>query len=127
MKKPILVSAALLAAAMQLTSCSDRMAVSPAILDVTPRHHERLIEDCTIYIKYGTSDKPEVFDDSAKCEMTGGVPVAHFQYLKTGVYYVFGQGFDPQAGEDVQGGAPVKIHVNGKFTYNLAVSESGHN
>src|SRR5690606_7697800 len=60
---------------------------------VTPQHHERNIDSCTIYISYNATSKSR-FDDSAKCVMMSGKPVASFSGLKKGNYYLYGLGWD---------------------------------
>ncbi len=68
-----------------------------AILKITPRHHGNQIDSCTIYVKYNAVDAPVNgrYDDSAKCILTGGIPVATFSGLKKGNYYLYGYGWDP--------------------------------
>lgn len=96
-----------------------------ATLNVTPQHHGRNIDSCTIYIKYNTLDKPSnsTYDDSAKCMQVNGKPVATFSGLKKGNYYLFGYGWDPQISLNVKGGAPKPIDQETTIDYNLAVSE----
>ena len=107
-------------------SCGDKMAVVPATLKITPKHHGQNISDCTVYIKYDTKDKPAAYDDSMKCVMTRGVPVATFRNLRTGNYYIYGRGFDPSIGENVEGGVSLPIHTNYDYVYDLSVTEGAH-
>jgi hypothetical protein len=62
---------------------------------VTPTHGNNFVDSCVIYIKYGTLGAPAngVYDDSAKCQMLGITPVAIFDSLTTGQYYLFGSGY----------------------------------
>lgn len=94
-------------------------------LNVTPKHHDSLIHDCMVYIKYNVQDAPSSYDDSAKCvDNSNGIPVATFTNLKKGNYYLFGDGFDPRIAQDVKGGAPYVITQDGAtLNYNLAVTE----
>ena len=94
-----------------------------AILKVTPQHHGIDIEECTVYIKYNAQDLPSTFDDSAVCVMEGGRPVATFNNLKKGNYYLYGYGWDPAFSENVDGGPPYRIVNETTLTYLLAVSE----
>lgn len=118
-----------LALSVALISC-DREDPEPiggkggnAVLKVTPQHHGKNIDSCTIYIKYNAQDKPATFDDSVKCVMEGGKPVATFSGLKKGKYYLFGFGWDPSIGMSVKGGAPYTISQESTQSYNLAVTE----
>ncbi|MCD6062584.1 MAG: hypothetical protein K0R82_495 [Flavipsychrobacter sp.] len=94
-----------------------------AVLKITPQHHSMNIDSCMVYIKYNTQDKPASFDDSTKCIMEGGKPVATFSNLKKGKYYLFGFGWDPSIGMAVKGGAPYTIKEESSQSYNLAVTE----
>jgi hypothetical protein len=97
------------------------------ILKVTPRHHTRPIDSCTIYIKYNAVDAPAngVYDDSAKCVQEGGLPVATFTSLKKGNYYLFGYGWDPQLSppQHVKGGYAYQLQQEITQTTDLAVTE----
>ncbi len=85
-----------------------------ATLTVTPEHHGEYVDSCTVYIKYGTNDKPSsnVYDDSVVCVL-GGVgdttPVAVFNNLKVGLYYLYGSGYHPSYHAYVKGGIPWTI------------------
>ena len=98
-----------------------------ATLKVTPRHHSRAIDSCTIYIKYNATDAPTngVYDDSAKCVKESGVPVATFRDLKNGNYYIYGYGWDPgfTPPSHVKGGFAYPVSTGGEQTLELAVSE----
>ena len=85
-----------------------------ATLHITPRHHGRQIDSCTIYVKYNATDKPADgrYDDSAQCVQAGGIPVATFSRLRKGKYYLYGYGWDPTL-------SPPQ-HVKGGYAYNLA-------
>ena len=52
-------------------------------INVTGEHHGGLLDTCVMYIKYGTLDAPgdNVYDDSEKCALVNGVPVASFDSL----------------------------------------------
>jgi|SRR5690606_34181696 len=100
------------------TSCKDREEKDEvniggkggdATIEATPQHHSLNIDSCTIYIKYNTKELPSTFDDSAKCVMKGGKPVATFTNLKKGDYYLYGKGWDPSIIENVKGGIPYTI------------------
>ena len=83
-----------------------------ATLTVTPEHLGLLIDSCTVYIKYATSDAPAngIYDDSAKCVMVDTIPVATFANLTTGSYYIYGVGYHVgYVPPNVKGGIPVTI------------------
>jgi hypothetical protein len=69
-----------------------------ATLKITPWHHDKMIDSCMIYIKYNAVNPPadSVYDDSARCVLVNGEPIATFAGLKKGNYYLFGYGWDPQ-------------------------------
>jgi hypothetical protein len=96
-------------------------------LRVTPRHHGRQIDSCTIYVKYNALDTPanSRYDDSAKCVLVGGVPVATFSGLRKGNYYLFGLGWDPMLipPQSVRGGYGAGITSETEQSIDLAVFE----
>jgi hypothetical protein len=98
-----------------------------AILNVTPRHHGRQIDTCTVYIKYNATDAPSngVYDDSAACVLVSGIPVATFSGLKKGNYYLYGYGWDPTLTppQHVKGGFAYPIQEENTQSIDLAVSE----
>lgn len=98
-----------------------------ATLKLTPRHHGRQIDSCTIYIKYDAVNPPadSVYDDSARCVLIDGVPVATFAGLKKGNYYLFGFGWDPQLSppQNVRGGIPWTITEETLQKVDVPVSE----
>ncbi len=96
-----------------------------AILKVTPRHHGTQIDSCKVYIKYNTLDAPAggVYDDSAKCIMVGGLPVATFSGLTNGPYYLYGFGYDPAVLQNLKGGMPYTVTNQTEQSFNIAISE----
>ena len=98
-----------------------------ATLRVTPRHHGRQIDSCTVYIKYNTVNPPADgrYDDSAKCIPVNGLPVATIGGLKKGNYYLYGYGWDPQLTppKAVKGGQSYPVQEETTQTVDLAVSE----
>ncbi len=98
-----------------------------AILKVTPRHHGVQIDSCTIYLKYNAIDAPTYgkYDDSARCILTGGIPVATFSGLRKGNYYIYGYGYDPKLVPPgpVKGGFAYPLQQETTQSYDLAISE----
>ena len=115
-----------LLAPILLLSCS-KGDEETAVLNVTPRHHGRQIDSCTVYIKYDAVDAPANgrYDDSAKCIPVGGIPVATFNGLKKGNYYLYGYGWDPQLTppRNVKGGFAYPIQSATVQSFDLAVTE----
>jgi hypothetical protein len=98
-----------------------------ATIKVTPRHHGQQIDSCMIYVKYNAVDAPanNVYDDSAKCILINGVPIATFAGLKNGNYYFWGYGWDPQLSppKAVKGGYAYPVQEETLQSFDLAVSE----
>jgi hypothetical protein len=122
MKRLTLIIAAL---AALIVSCKKEP--DPPVLKVTPRHHGRQIDSCTIYIKYNAVDPPAngKYDDSARCVQEGGIPVATFNGLQKGNYYIYGYGWDVQLTppKAVKGGFAYLLQGDGVQSLDLAVSE----
>lgn len=98
-----------------------------AVLNITPRHHLKNIDTCVVYIKYNSLVLPSnmKFDDSTTVFSKNGVPVASFDSLNRGDYYIYAKGWDPktdidQAGHVVMGGGPVTIYDSAK-TYDIFI------
>jgi hypothetical protein len=98
-----------------------------AILHITPRHHGRQIDSCTVYIKYDATNAPADgrYDDSAQCVQVSALPVATFNGLKKGNYYLYGYGWDPTLSppQHVRGGYAYTITSETDQSTDLAVSE----
>lgn len=82
-----------------------------AKLNVTPRHHLKEISDAKIYIEYNAARQPSdgLWDDSAAVVQNNGKPVATFDSLKPGNYFMYAKGFDPAVNDDVIGTGSFKI------------------
>jgi hypothetical protein len=98
-----------------------------AILKVTPQHHSKDIEECTIYLKYDASTPPSDntagYDEVVVCVQEAGKPVATFTGLKNGKYYIFGSGYDPDVAQNVKGGIPYEITQQSTLNINVPVTE----
>lgn len=120
-----------LAACISFTSCErDDVELGgtggSAILKVTPKHHSTNIDSCTVSIKYNAQDKPSAYDETVKCVMENGKPVATFSKLKKGNYYVYGKGWDASIEQEVEGGIPYTITEEKTLEINVPVTETGH-
>lgn len=80
---------------------------------ITPVHDSVNVDSCMVYIKYNTDVTPVTFDDSAKCKMVSGKPVATFKELKQGQYFIWGKGWDLIRSQTVTGSVPYTITTMG--------------
>lgn len=98
-----------------------------AVLKVTPQHHSKNIDSCTIYIKYNAETPPSEttvgYDESVVCVMENGVPIATITGLKKGKYYIYGFGWDPGVSQNVKGGIPYTITEENTVSINVPVTE----
>lgn len=94
-----------------------------ANLKITSKHHGKNIDSATILIKYNTQEKSSYYDDSLKCVMEIDKPVATFTQLKKGKYYLYGRGWDKNAGNYVEGGIPYIISEEKTFDIIVPVTE----
>jgi hypothetical protein len=88
-------------------------------INLIPEHHDSLIDSCVFYIKYGTLDAPSdsVYDDSTFCKLQAGIPIATFQSLTPGIYYIYGKGYhSTYAPPYVKGGKPITIYLESTDT-----------
>ncbi|RYE23402.1 MAG: hypothetical protein EOP51_10675 [Sphingobacteriales bacterium] len=89
-------------------------------LNVTAKHHGKIIPNCTIHIKYNTQDAASTYDEN----VTANGNTATFTSLKKGKYYLYGEGYDSAIAQQVKGGAPYTITAdNTTLNYDLAVTE----
>jgi hypothetical protein len=124
MMKKYVLALGLLAA---LTAGCNRGDDEKGELKVTAKHHENYIDSCMVYIKYGSVNPPldGKYDDSAKCVMEGGIPVATFSNLSMGNYYLYAYGWDPKftPPSHVKGAYAYPLQQGGTQHVELAVSE----
>lgn len=129
--KFIKIATALILPIFMITSCQKKNEDiagkgGGAVLKITPRHHNRAIDSCTVYLKYNTLDAPAPgtnYDEAVKCVPENGKPVATFSNLKKGKYYIYGYGWDTEIEDTVMGGAPYTISAEQTYELNLAVTE----
>jgi hypothetical protein len=98
-----------------------------ASLTVYPRHHEvaKNIINFKAYIKYNTQNAPSngVYDDSVACTNHDSLVSGMFSGLTNGNYYIFGEGLDTAATEEVHGGTSYTIKEQKAQDVVLPVSE----
>jgi hypothetical protein len=95
-----------------------------AILRVTPRHHLKNVDTCWVYIKYNSKQAAAKYDDSIEIIIQDGRPMAIFDSLKRGDYFLLAKGWQwsiEDSNKIVEGGAaftiPDEIEIrNGKDT-----------
>lgn len=82
---------------------------------VTPTHGNSYVDSCMVYIKYGQLNAPADghYDDSAKCIVLGGKPLAIFDSLSVGLYYVCGTGYHQLT----------KLNVRGATIYTMSIEQ----
>ncbi len=86
-------------------------------LRITPRHHLQNINGATVYIKYDTLRATTVFDDSSAVGFIDGRPMAIFDSLAPGNYYLYATGLNNDS--LVRGGAGFTIIDSLETTYDL--------
>lgn len=92
------------------TSCKKNGTGGDATITMTVKHHDLIIPDATIYIKYDAKEFPgedvSKYDNSVKADGNG---YAKFEGLLKGDYYLYGVGYDSNISETVKGGLGVEI------------------
>jgi hypothetical protein len=95
-----------------------------ATLRITPKHHGKAIETCTVYLAYNATNLPNplAFDDTANLILQDNKWLARFDSLKQGNYYIYGVGWDPDIVDTVVGGATFKIVDSFARSYDLTLA-----
>ncbi len=92
------------------TSCKKNGTGGDATITMTVKHHDLIIPEATIYIKYDAKDLPgtdlSAYDDNVKADANG---YAKFEGLLKGDYYLYSVGYDSSISETVNGGLGVVI------------------
>lgn len=97
-----------------------------ANLKISAFHHTSLIDSCTIYVKFNSSEAPanNVYDLTQKVAVDSvGDSYAIFSGLKKGDYYLFAQGWDPAISDNVKGGLPYTISEETDISVVIPVTE----
>lgn len=96
-------------------------------LKVTPQHHKKNVNQATIYIWYAKTSQQDLrsFDDSMNVAVDGtGRPVAMFDSLTQGDYYIYAKGVDYELDpgkDEVFGGAHFRVIDTLEKTYDLYI------
>lgn len=118
---------AIIAGMLLLSACGKDKTRGSYTLQVTPKHHGRTIDSCTVYIKYNVVDAPAngIYDDSMRCVPVDGSYAATFINVPSGNHYLYGYGWDAQLTppKAVKGGYPYPDNGEKLQVVELAVSE----
>lgn len=95
-----------------------------ANIKVISKHHGKDINNTMVFIKYNTSDAASQYDDSVVAvHDLAGKPIATFDGLKQGNYYLYGRGWDTTILATVVGGLPLTISEDKTYEISLPVTE----
>lgn len=101
-----------LAGSALFASCKKEGLGGGSEIEATVRHHNDIIPNATIYIKYGAKEFPGTdpgkYDES---KVTGDIdhPHTHFSELHKGDYYLYAVGYDSAISMPVTGGVHVSL------------------
>jgi hypothetical protein len=132
MKNLLLITVILAYIAFSIQSCKGKESVPEpvagkggnTILKVTAKHHGKVIDSITVYIKYNTQDAATIYDDSVIAIPDGGIIKATFTNLKKGKYYLYGYGYDHSILSPVKGGIPYTVTEEKTIDLTLPVTET---
>ena len=129
MKTSVILSVFLFFLILLNLSCKKEGVGGKSDLSVFVKHHENLIPNAVVYIKYGATEFPghesQNYDNSAICGSEGH-EAGHtdFKGLKKGFYYLYSVGWDSTIQMAVSGGIPIVINQKaGEMTVDIPVVE----
>jgi len=98
-------------------SCAKPGPGGEAEIHINAKHHDALIPNTVVYIKYDANDFPgddlSLYDASIT---TDAMAHGHFKDLKKGNYYIYGVGFDSAINQALTGGMKVRISKKDEMT-----------
>lgn len=106
------------------TSCRKEGTGGKSSVSGTVKHHNTLIPNAIVYIKYGATEFPgtntTVYDASITADAK-----AHYEFkdLRKGDYFLYGVGHDVNISEIVLGGIGVKLKYNQETITDIPVTE----
>ena len=126
LKKPFLTSFFIL---MIIGACKKSGTGGDAQINITVKHHEKLIPGASVYIKFGAKEFPGFNINEYDNHYFTGSSVEEYGKTKIGNllkgdYYLYAVGFDSSIFEKVTGGIYVKLSKNNEQkTLDLPVTE----
>ena len=106
--------------------CKKNQLDGKATISGSVKHHEKIIANATIFIKFNASELPGVdttlYDAKVRADASGNYTIKCYK----GNYFLYGYGYDNQVTSNngrVTGGSTVKMRSNEKATIDLAVTE----
>lgn len=107
-----------------LTACHKEGTGGKSSISGNVKHHDEIIPNATVYIKYGATElpgtSPSSYDASTAADANGHY---EFKNLRKGDYFLYGVGFDTDHMETVTGGISVKLKYNKETTTDVPVTE----
>jgi hypothetical protein len=105
--------------------CKKNQLGGNALIEGTVKHHEKVITDATVFIKFDATDQPSGdttdYDAKVRVDKNGYFKFEAFK----GSYFIYGHGHDPAivAPYTVVGGRSVKLRSKETVSVNLFVTE----
>ena len=92
-----------------------------AVLRVTPRHHGKNIDSCVIKLAYDNNNFPaKGWDEVKNVVIVNGEPVATFDSLAPGQYFIYAEGWDSYT--EITNG-PADVYGSGPFYIRDSMAE----
>ena len=106
-------------------ACKKNQLGGDAVIEGTVKHHEKIISDATVFIKFNATDQPSsdtnAYDAKVKVDKNGYFKIKAYK----GNYFIYGQRHDPAiaAPYTVVGGRSVKLRSKETVSVSLFVTE----
>lgn len=122
--KRILKYSALFLGVIAFYACRKEGTGGKSSVSGTVKHHDELIPNAIVYIKYGAKEFPgsdvSKYDEST---VAGANGYYEFQNLRKGYYYLYGVGYDITIVAEVTGGIGIKLNYNQDISSDVPVTE----
>ena len=109
---------------LTISSCHKEGIGGGATISGIVYHHEKPIPNCTVYIKFNTTDfpgdNPAYYDSQVTANASGKFI---FPKLYKGEYYLYGVGVDNSIQALVRGGIGIRIKHNKSYGQDVPVTE----
>lgn len=115
----------LLMVGLTMVSCKKNQVGGKAIIKGTVKHHDKLIANAYVYIKFNSSEFPgedvKLYDTYVQADASGNYSVSVYK----GTYYLYAVGYDLDVPPpyEVKGGLSVTLKRKDNVTADIAVSE----